>query len=95
MADANGRVTFIIDPDINRQIGHLKADGKVGKMTDLINGALADKLASIGENPELSALTDLFNGLNPEGKSWLLQCARIAASSDSTREIVRRGKGAE
>lgn len=95
MAEEQKRISFMLDQDVERRIWLLKADGRVKNLTTFIRDAIAEKLESMDENPEGNELSDLFNSLNAEGKAWIIKCAQVAASSDMTRSIIRRGQSKE
>lgn len=95
MADNQGRVIVKLDPDTISRIGHLKADGLTKNTTEFIRDAVAEKLGSMGANPDIDTLVRAYNTLTEEGRAWLMQCARIATGEDTVRAMKARAAQGE
>lgn len=63
--------------------------------TAFIRDATDEKLGRMEKDGEAGKLIDLYNRLNDTGKQWLLQCAEIASTCDSTRIIKARTRKGE
>lgn len=59
-------------------------------ITGFVRQAIEEKLGSQKTDLGLTAIAHQYERLNDEGKAWLLQCANIAADSDTTRIIKPR-----
>lgn len=91
--EASGKILLNIDPETHQQIIDLDASGAYKDVTTFCRLAINEKLEREeqgGKDGEISTLLNAYESLNDQGKAWLLTCARIAATSNETRIIVRR-----
>ena len=91
---ADKRTTILLDPDLLKEIQHQKVDGVINSVTEFIKSAVSEKLDRAAEDPKRVKLLSLYDGLNEYGRDWLIECAQIAASCDTTRIVNTRKQDA-
>lgn len=93
MATENVRIALDVTPEMDAAIREAAGNRRGRRLSTYIREAIQEKLDKGKREPETELLLDRFKALNPKGREWLLEAARIAATSDEMREIVTRQRG--
>ncbi|ACV23647.1 Uncharacterised protein [Slackia heliotrinireducens] len=68
----------------DRMMASMEAAG-VKNRTQYIRDAIERALDAGEADPELARVAQAMDGLNAEGRAWLVKCAELAAESESFR----------
>lgn len=90
MADDTERISLFIPKEDAQAMRLLRGEGKIKSSSAFISEAIKEKLGKADDKGPADELVELFKGLNDTGQAWLLQCAKVAASSDDMRIIKSR-----